>query len=228
MSTRAPRINWYLVAVCAVVNTFVFNPLINLIPRSTRNTIMHMIRDLSLSSWLLLLLASLILCIVLPAYISPLRSVPGPFLAKFTRLWLAYHGHKGDLHSILLTLHRRHGSTIRIAPNELSTINPFNVRKIYSINSGFKKSEWYEPVHGTRKFDLFGGQDEEVHRRHRRLVNHTYSLVSLREVEKFMDGTIEKLVRKLRELTGQVIDLGLWLQLAAFGEFCNSSTRWYS
>jgi hypothetical protein len=179
---------------------------------------MYTLRDLSPSSWVLIILASLMLYIVIPAYITPLRSVPGPFFAKFTRLWLAYHGHKGDLHSILLTLHKRHGPTIRIAPNELSTINPSSVRKIYGINSGFKKSEWYEPVHGTRKFDLFGGQDEEVHRRHRRLVNHTYSLVSLREVEKFMDGTIEKLVRKLKGVTGQVIDLGLWLQLAAFGE----------
>jgi len=40
---------------------------------------------------------------------SPLRSVPGPFLARFTDLWYLWHIYKGDFEHDNLALHRKYG-----------------------------------------------------------------------------------------------------------------------
>lgn len=41
---------------------------------------------------------------------SPLRSVPGPFLARFTRLWEVYAVRKYDFATYNSRLHKKYGS----------------------------------------------------------------------------------------------------------------------
>jgi len=43
-------------------------------------------------------------------YASPLRSVPGPFTASFTRLWKLRQMYKGDMEKTNIALHRKYGS----------------------------------------------------------------------------------------------------------------------
>lgn len=66
-------------------------------------------------------------------YLSPLSGVPGPFIARFTRLWLAYHGWKGDLHSVLSEVHEKYGTTVRVGPDEILTTSTDVVKKIYGM-----------------------------------------------------------------------------------------------
>ena len=40
---------------------------------------------------------------------SPLRKVPGPFLARFSRLWYFRHVYNGDYHMTDVELHRKYG-----------------------------------------------------------------------------------------------------------------------
>lgn len=42
-------------------------------------------------------------------FFHPLRNVPGPFLAKITRLWLFYHDYTGNPHNYIRELHARSG-----------------------------------------------------------------------------------------------------------------------
>jgi hypothetical protein len=42
-------------------------------------------------------------------YFSPLRNIPGPFLASFTRLWHVVTISKGKQSIKMLELHRKHG-----------------------------------------------------------------------------------------------------------------------
>lgn len=42
-------------------------------------------------------------------YGSSLRSVPGPFVASFTRLWRLRQMYRGDMHLINIALHRKYG-----------------------------------------------------------------------------------------------------------------------
>jgi hypothetical protein len=40
---------------------------------------------------------------------DPLRTVPGPFLARFTRLWYLQKVWKGDFEKTNIELHQKHG-----------------------------------------------------------------------------------------------------------------------
>jgi hypothetical protein len=46
------------------------------------------------------------------SYASPLRSVPGPFTASFTRLWKLRQMYKGDMEKTNIALHRKYGITL--------------------------------------------------------------------------------------------------------------------
>jgi hypothetical protein len=41
---------------------------------------------------------------------DPLRSVPGPFLARFTRLWYLRKVWRGDFEKTNIALHKKYGS----------------------------------------------------------------------------------------------------------------------
>ncbi|PPJ54245.1 hypothetical protein CBER1_05126 [Cercospora berteroae] len=49
-----------------------------------------------------------------------LSKVPGPFLAKFTRLWKVWHLLRGSYKAKLQQLHALHGPLIQVAPREVS------------------------------------------------------------------------------------------------------------
>jgi hypothetical protein len=40
---------------------------------------------------------------------DPLRKVPGPFLTRFTKFWLAQQYIKGDFHKTNIELHEKYG-----------------------------------------------------------------------------------------------------------------------
>jgi hypothetical protein len=92
---------------------------------------------------------------------DPLRDIPGPFLARFTRLWLLRQYVKGDFQKTNLELHERYGmfpnicgvsfpglepmmsvilgSIVRIAPNQYSVDSPDAAKVIYEHGSDFMK-----------------------------------------------------------------------------------------
>lgn len=53
-------------------------------------------------------------------FFSPLASVPGPFLARFTDLWYAYRIYRGHFQRDNLELHKKHGMFIPPRGNKCS------------------------------------------------------------------------------------------------------------
>ena len=47
--------------------------------------------------------------LLLRALLSPLRHIPGPFLARFTDLWYFWNVRKGSFEEVNLDLHRKYG-----------------------------------------------------------------------------------------------------------------------
>ncbi|KAI9623504.1 hypothetical protein KEM48_009399 [Puccinia striiformis f. sp. tritici PST-130] len=69
---------------------------------------------------------------------------PGPFLAKFSRLWLGYHTRFGKRYQIIHELHQKHGRFVRIAPNELSIADPDAIAVVLGHGTGTTKSKFYD------------------------------------------------------------------------------------
>lgn len=63
---------------------------------------------------------------------SPLRHIPGPFVAKFTDLWrfLSVLGRQAEVTQG--KLHDKHGQAVRMGPNMVSISDPHMVKEIYS------------------------------------------------------------------------------------------------
>jgi hypothetical protein len=59
------------------------------------------------------LLSSLLAYSIYNFITDPLLDVPGPFLARFTRLWLAYQYATGQYEQTNIQLHRRYGMSVR-------------------------------------------------------------------------------------------------------------------
>jgi hypothetical protein len=75
-------------------------------------------------------------------YQDPLRDIPGPFVARFTRWWYFWRVYRGNFEEDNLALHRKYGSIVRIAPNQYSIDDPSSIKTIYGIGSRFTKSAW--------------------------------------------------------------------------------------
>jgi cytochrome P450 len=165
-----------------------------------------------------LLLALLTIYLTYTNFAHPLSSIPGPFLARFSRLWLIQHSLTGDLHTTMIALHARYGPLVRTARNEISISDPTSLKYIYGAGTKFRKSDWYSVWQGHRKFDLFGGRDEALHGKQRRLVSNIYSMADLKKLEPAVDTAIGLVVKRLGEVggRGKHVDVGKWAQLFAF------------
>ena len=65
-------------------------------------------------------LVSIVLRTLYKAYATPLRDIPGPPFAKYTRFWLCKAINSRKYHEINVNIHRKYGPIVRISPNEYS------------------------------------------------------------------------------------------------------------
>ena len=78
---------------------------------------------LTIPTLLSLALAGLVLYyIVYQRYLHPLASIPGPFAASISRLWITRLSWVGGTHRVMVDLHRQHGKYVRIGPNEVYVV----------------------------------------------------------------------------------------------------------
>lgn len=97
--------------------------------------------DLSL---LIQLLSFFSILLLLSSYIhayisSPLKKIPGPFLAKFSDWWRLWDHFCGTHAETQRALHQKYGKFVRIGPNIVSINDPDLVKTIYSIRGNFVK-----------------------------------------------------------------------------------------
>ena len=95
--------------------------------------------ELSPSSSSLLALGLCVAYGIVSAVMDPLRGIPGPFLARFTRLWYFFEVYKGSFEISNVNLHKTYGPIVRIAPNEYSVDDIQAAKLIYKTGNGFVK-----------------------------------------------------------------------------------------
>ena len=133
---------------------------------------------------------------------SPLNSIPGPFLAKFSDIWRLIDVWKGRSDVTQRRLHERYGSAVRLGPNCVSLSDPSIIKTIYSSRNPFKKSEFYSAgdvvTQGKRVQSQFTTRNEDWHNYLVRPIKTAYSLSSVLKFEPRVDATLDYFVEKLK------------------------------
>lgn len=90
-----------------------------------------------------LAIVKLLLSCLYNLFFHPLRHIPGPRLARVSRLWSRignFHGRKSErIHEA----HLKYGSVVRVSPNEISFSDPAAVQDIYTSNDFGKENTFY-------------------------------------------------------------------------------------
>ncbi|KAH6863464.1 cytochrome P450 [Alternaria alternata] len=151
-------------------------------------------------------------------FFHPLRSVPGPFLARFSKLWLVWHVRKGKSHIQFPKLHAQFGPIVRIAPNQVLVCEEDAVKTIYGAGTSYTKGDWYQMCAAPDKnwkpvdevLDLLTETNMEKYRRQRRAIGPAYSIMGLEKHEGLLDAYIDKFIAKLEDLRGTEVGLANW------------------
>jgi benzoate 4-monooxygenase len=96
--------------------------------------------DIILTPWAIPI--ALLVFFVVPYFTSniELRDIPGPFFAKFTRLWLLLQARQGKRYLSVDEAHKKYGKLVRIQPDHVSVADESAIQDIYGHGNGFLKS----------------------------------------------------------------------------------------
>ncbi|KAF2853429.1 cytochrome P450 [Plenodomus tracheiphilus IPT5] len=151
---------------------------------------------------------------------SPLRTVPGPFAARFGDLWYLWTVKKGHFEVDNIELHRTYGDIIRYGPNRYSLSSPNAQKPIYGHGTKFPKSSWYASWSSPSptEWSLFADQSITRHASNRRHYQSAYSMSSLVHYESYVDDCADIFTTRLQEVAsaGVAADMGHWFQCYAF------------
>ncbi|MDI1490871.1 MAG: hypothetical protein OHK93_002076 [Ramalina farinacea] len=150
------------------------------------------------------------------AYSTTLRKIPGPFHAKITGLALKWHDVQGTRWFYVQDLHKKYGTTVRIAPYEIAISDPKVVRKVHGFGTEFRKRQ--QP--GTA-FNIFSLSDPKIHRTRQRFYNHCFSQENLLQnnepaVLELANMTVDGIKREVKENGSSVADMFKWCMLFGY------------
>jgi hypothetical protein len=119
--------------------------------------------------------------------LHPLAKYPGPFLAKFTDIYLAYYAWKGSRHLAFHRAHEQYGSYVRLGPNLLSVNTATGLKTIYGFRANVRKASFYEAFPSTPKaVSVHSAIDKQQHARKRRVMSHAFSDQAIKSLEKYI------------------------------------------
>ncbi|EGG06012.1 uncharacterized protein MELLADRAFT_36399 [Melampsora larici-populina 98AG31] len=134
-----------------------------------------------------------------------LKSYPGPFLAKFSRVWLAKVSRNGKRYLSIHEAHLKFGkfSMIRIAPDEISIADKDAIQPVLGHGNGNTKSEFYDAFVSIHR-GLFNTRDRIDHTRKRKLISNTFSQKNVLEFEPYISSTLHQFLIQWDRLCDQV------------------------
>jgi cytochrome P450 len=138
------------------------------------------------------------------AWFHPLAKYPGPFLWGASRLPYGINHVRGRLAYRVLDLHKKYGSIVRIAPDELAFLDPQAWKDIYGHRVGtlhgqpeLPKDPRFYRVRDAPPNIL--SEDREPHSQLRKQMAHAFSDKAMREQEPLIERYISQLIKGLRE-----------------------------
>ncbi|OQE44528.1 hypothetical protein PENCOP_c002G03466 [Penicillium coprophilum] len=151
-------------------------------------------------------------------YWTPIRDIPGPFLASFSKLWLVYHLWKGHGEEELIDLHKKHGDFVRIAENEVSVSHPDAVKQL--LHANIAKGSWYS-IFSLPDYHYVNQMSELNPRRHiekSRNIAAGFALSNIIKSEPHVDKILHCLKERLDGLSksNEAVEFDKWFSFFAF------------
>ncbi|KAK7514329.1 cytochrome P450 [Phyllosticta citriasiana] len=166
--------------------------------------------------------------IVYKLYFHPLAKYPGPFLAKITNLYSAYHSWKGDIPIDQWRCHQKYGDKVRYAPNKVMFNSAGSLREIYGHGKNVIKGESYlVAVHFVP--NTVTARDRKEHARKRRVVSQGFSDAALKSYEPAIMRHVQKFCDVLPlglspSLMSTPSDKGEWSKPQNMARWCDFLT----
>ncbi|KAJ7185432.1 benzoate para-hydroxylase [Mycena filopes] len=159
------------------------------------------------------------LILVLRLASRPLSRIPGPFVTRWTNLWLAYHAHQGRRYKAVDEAHQRYGVVVRIGPNHFSVASPEALSIIYGQGPNAPpKSVFYDVFVTNTNTSIFSTRDRKSHSTKRRAISHAFSSSALQEFIPFIEATLDQFTQRMDQFcdTNEFFDALLWFNYLAF------------
>ncbi|KAF5379018.1 hypothetical protein D9615_006079 [Tricholomella constricta] len=161
------------------------------------HAVLAIIRNVDLSTLAVVAPSLFVLAHLVPYFWDShgIRSIPGPFLAKFTDAWLGLvskHGHRSE---VVHAMHQKYGPFVRLAPNHISIAEPDALAIVYAHGNGALKSNFYDAFVSIRR-GVFNTRDRFEHARKRKIVSHIFSQKSVVEFEPHIRLHVKDLMKQ--------------------------------
>ncbi|KAH7347094.1 cytochrome P450 [Pyrenochaeta sp. MPI-SDFR-AT-0127] len=157
---------------------------------------------------------------------SPLKKIPGPFLAKFSNIW-RLRNHYSQTHiETQKKLHAKYGDVVRLGPTTVAIADPSLIKTIYNTRGTFLKSNYYSVndalSNGHILQNLFSTRSNEFHARGVKPVQKLYNLQSAMQLEALMNDDVRVFCSELEsrymqgENEGKTCDIADWISYFAW------------
>ena len=157
--------------------------------------------------------------IIYNLYFHPLARFPGPKIAAATRLYYLKHLLTGRLPFNNTKLHKKYGSVVRIAPNELSLNTAEGWKDVYGTRAGkpeMTKNAHFYAAMSSGSASIIGSKRDR-HGPLRRLVSHGFSERALREQEPLIQSYCDLMMKRLYvncKGGNEMVDMVLWYNVS--------------
>ncbi|KAL8893989.1 MAG: hypothetical protein Q9207_008560 [Kuettlingeria erythrocarpa] len=157
--------------------------------------------------------------IIYNLYFHPLAKFPGPILWSLARLPYVRAMQTGTLVNSITQFHAKYGPIVRVAPDELSFIDPAACRDIYAARSGqprFPKNPIWMGKPVPRASSIVDANDED-HARIRGVWSHNFTPAALKRQEPLMNLYVDRFIEKLRaQGDDATVELVQWFNFLTF------------
>ncbi|GKT90115.1 LOW QUALITY PROTEIN: benzoate 4-monooxygenase cytochrome P450 [Colletotrichum tofieldiae] len=149
-----------------------------------------------------------------------LRQFPGPFLAKFTNLYVTLKiWNRMHLHEDVRKLHEKYGDIVRVGPTELSVNKPGAIDAVF-LDTDCMKGPWYNLLHPMVSMQMV--RDKEAHSKRRKAWEYGFTSKSLRDYEPRVLKYTDQLLAGIEASAGTKFNVAVWFNFYSFdvmGEF---------
>lgn len=168
--------------------------------------------NLSSASPILLTSTAIILLVsalIHRAFFSHLSRVPGPFICRFTSLWIWYQSYVGHEARVITSLHEKYGPVVRIGPTECVISDGAALNAIYNERGGFRKADCYANFDFEGHATIFSARDVEYRNARSKAVMPLFSTGNIRAGQHVIEACVKRFIDRVRleARSGEPVDI---------------------